>query len=408
MIYAGGGRDFEFIYENDNNPRNEAADKLGGIPADSPQTYWVRLISDGSKLTRRLLVGRPDVQPRRPGRGHLRLGRPAGRADRAVGQRRDVPRRVVRLDPLQPGRHGWRRRRWRRRDIIDNFDGSDARRRLGRRPPGPGADRRRRHAEHPGAPATSTAAGNDARNLVLRDAPDGPWTATTKVNFQGTDAVPPGRNDGVRRRQQLHEVRSSSTTSRRRTLSEKFEFIYENAGTPRNEAADSTANIPTDFPDDFWLRITSDGTNITGAVLDRRFPWIPVGRPAPLPANAQIGLFSFATPEPVTRSPRSTSSSSTCPVAARPARASTTSSTARRSTRTAGTRSSGTPRPSTRSGGDLNITTSPGDIYSATPTRRRTTSSSRMRRTPARTGSSRPRSTCARTAATARVACSPT
>ena len=48
MIHAGGSRDFEFIYENDGNPRNEGADKLGGIPADSPHDYWVRLISDGS------------------------------------------------------------------------------------------------------------------------------------------------------------------------------------------------------------------------------------------------------------------------------------------------------------------------------------------------------------------------
>ena len=36
MISAGGNRDFEFIYEDDGNPRNEGADKLGGIPADSP------------------------------------------------------------------------------------------------------------------------------------------------------------------------------------------------------------------------------------------------------------------------------------------------------------------------------------------------------------------------------------
>ena len=36
MIHAGGARDFEFIYEYNGTPRNEGADKLGGIPADSP------------------------------------------------------------------------------------------------------------------------------------------------------------------------------------------------------------------------------------------------------------------------------------------------------------------------------------------------------------------------------------
>ena len=27
---------------------------------------------------------------------------------------------------------------------------------------------------------------NDAKNLALRPAPTGPWTATTKLNFEGT------------------------------------------------------------------------------------------------------------------------------------------------------------------------------------------------------------------------------
>ena len=51
MISAGGNRDFEFIYEDDGNPRNEGADKLGGIPADAPNTYYVRITSDGTQLT---------------------------------------------------------------------------------------------------------------------------------------------------------------------------------------------------------------------------------------------------------------------------------------------------------------------------------------------------------------------
>jgi len=51
MIYAGSGRDFEFITEVNGTPRNEGADKLGGIPADSPLDYYVRIISDGENLT---------------------------------------------------------------------------------------------------------------------------------------------------------------------------------------------------------------------------------------------------------------------------------------------------------------------------------------------------------------------
>ena len=50
MISAGGNRDFEFIYEAAGNPRNEGADKLGGIPADAPLSYYVRIVSDGENL----------------------------------------------------------------------------------------------------------------------------------------------------------------------------------------------------------------------------------------------------------------------------------------------------------------------------------------------------------------------
>ena len=77
------------------------------------------------------------------------------------------------------------------------------------------------------------------------------------------------------------------------TGDEKFEYIYETAGTPRNEAPDSTPNLPGDFPDDYFVRITSDGTNISGAYSIDGITWVPVGRPAPLPADARVGMFAF-------------------------------------------------------------------------------------------------------------------
>ena len=77
------------------------------------------------------------------------------------------------------------------------------------------------------------------------------------------------------------------------TGDEKFEFIQEVNGTPRNEAADSTANVPASFPKDYYLRIVSDGTNITGAYSTDGTTWTPVGRAAPMPAGAKIGMFAF-------------------------------------------------------------------------------------------------------------------
>ena len=92
MIYAGTGRDFEFIYENNGNPRNEAADKLGGIPADAPLTYWVKLIRTGSELRAQYSYDGDAVHERRPRRGHLRLVGPAGRPGGAVRPGGDATR----------------------------------------------------------------------------------------------------------------------------------------------------------------------------------------------------------------------------------------------------------------------------------------------------------------------------
>jgi PKD repeat protein len=136
--------------------------------------------------------------------------------------------------------------------------------------------------------------GGDAKNLVVRDAPDGAWSATTKIDFVGAaqyhqaGLIVYGDDDNFTKFGRL------TTNTAGSTHAEKFEFIYENAGSPRNDAADSTANLAADFPDDYYLRIESDGTNITGAYSIDGTTWTPVGRAAPLPANAKLGLFSFA------------------------------------------------------------------------------------------------------------------
>ena len=126
---------------------------------------------------------------------------------------------------------------------------------------------------------------------MLRDAPDGNWTATTKVAFKGTTQYHQAGmilylDDGnfVKFGRIAHSTAGD----------EKFEFIQEVAGTPRNEAADSTGNVPAGFPNDYYLRMTSDGTNVTGAYSTDGTTWTPVGRPAAIPADAKLGMFAFS------------------------------------------------------------------------------------------------------------------
>src|SRR3954453_22244705 len=132
----------------------------------------------------------------------------------------------------------------------------------------------------------------NAKNLVLRTAPSGAWTMTTKLNFKGlvqyqqAGLIVYGDDDNYTK----FDRAATNTTTGANT--EKFEFINEVAGTPRNASQDASPNLASTFPTDFYMRIKSDGTNITGEYSPDGTTWTAVGRSAALPANAKIGLFS--------------------------------------------------------------------------------------------------------------------
>ena len=293
MIYAGGSRDFEFIYENANNPRNEAADKLGGIPATAPLTYWVKLISDGSSLTGRVLLRRrrrstPSAgprtsragPPRRSGRSHCPTPRRRSRSRRSTGsastriRRAAVAVAAVAVTASSTSSTA----------PLSAATGTSSARTRPSRSAGARCASRLRPGDIYGSPQRRGQP-RDARRAGRR------LVATTKLNFEGTAQY---HQAGIMVYGDDANFTKLGRIAHTAAGDEKFEFIYENAGTPRNDAADSTANIAAAFPDDFWVRLTSDGTNVTGAYSTDGSAWTPVGRPAPLPANAKIGLFAFS------------------------------------------------------------------------------------------------------------------
>ena len=101
----------------------------------------------------------------------------------------------------------------------------------------------RRRAAHPGGDrATSTQTDNNAANLVLRDAPaSGPWTATTKINFEGAAQYQQAGIIALRRRRRTsRQVRPHRPHDG--GADEKFEFIHETRRRgATTTAADSTA-----------------------------------------------------------------------------------------------------------------------------------------------------------------------
>ena len=97
----------------------------------------------------------------------------------------------------------------------------------------------------PAPRATSTAPATTRRTWSCATRPTGPGTATTKVNFQGTVQY---HQAGIIVYGDDANFTKFGRIAHTAAGDEKFEFIYENAGTPRNDAADSTANMAADFP----------------------------------------------------------------------------------------------------------------------------------------------------------------
>ncbi|MEV2241463.1 ThuA domain-containing protein [Micromonospora sp. NPDC049891] len=127
---------------------------------------------------------------------------------------------------------------------------------------------------------------NDATNLVLQPAPTGAWQATTKVTvpvtatYQQAGLIVYGDDDNYAKVDLLYNG------------SRRVEFLRETAGTPRNDSAD---NVAAPEGDTVYLRISSDGTNLTAEMSADGQTYSPVGRSAALAGieNPRIGLFAL-------------------------------------------------------------------------------------------------------------------
>ena len=122
-----------------------------------------------------------------------------------------------------------------------------------------------------GAVTIPTAAGdlyhhaNTAKNVVLRPAPTGALTVTTKLNHKGTTQyqqggiIVYGDDDNY-----IKLDRTSTNTAGDDDQTEFIEFVQEVAGAARNGTADHTPTCPRRYAADMWLRIVYDGTNLIG------------------------------------------------------------------------------------------------------------------------------------------------
>ncbi len=346
MISAGGQRQFEFIYEANNNPRNEAADHGPVLPENAPLAYFVRIHSDGTNLTAQYSFDGEDVDDRRPAGAAEHVHQPAhraGRAERSGARASRWPTSTGSGSTPDTGAVAAAGRR--RSTVTDDFDGTDVGSawEVMRRDQALTVSRRR--AAHPGAQGDVYQTTNTAKNLVVRAMPTGAWTATTKVAFKGSaqyhqaGIILRGDDDNLVKFGRIAPAaaaRRSSSSSRRSTRSRATRR-------PTRRRTCRRASRTT----------TTCGWSPTGPTSPA--PTRPTGRPGPgrPPGGDPGGREDRCVRVQQRRGDLARGGLRLVPPrdpgALRPARRVTTTSPATRWTRPVGTRSCATTRPPTRS-----------------------------------------------------------
>jgi cytochrome c len=135
-----------------------------------------------------------------------------------------------------------------------------------------------------------------APNLVLQPVPSGAWQATTKVSLTARDAYQQaglilyGDDDNYAK--MVLEGRGTASAADR-----VFQYIREENGTP-NEVSDSnTANLGAGYPDTVYVRLASDGTRLTASYSADGLSWTNMPQTDKLLAgidNPRIGLVSLS------------------------------------------------------------------------------------------------------------------
>ncbi|GAA1024344.1 hypothetical protein Aple_099890 [Acrocarpospora pleiomorpha] len=141
----------------------------------------------------------------------------------------------------------------------------------------------------------NTGSGN-VTNIVLQPLPQGAWTATTKVTmvantqYQQAGLVVYGDDNNYAK--MVLQGRSATADHAARI----FQFIREENGVPNEVAASNTGNLGDAYPDTYYVRFMSDGSNLTAhySADGTTFTAMPETKALAGITNPRIGLISFA------------------------------------------------------------------------------------------------------------------
>jgi PKD repeat protein len=145
---------------------------------------------------------------------------------------------------------------------------------------------------------------NTAKNIVLRTAPTGAFTMTAKINHKGLVQYQQAGIIVYNDDNNYVKLDRTATNTATATNTEFFEFIEEINATARNASTDHTSNLVSTFPQDFYVRIVSNGTTLTGQYSTDGTTWTQAGRVSTgIPANAKVGVYALSNAAATTVTP---------------------------------------------------------------------------------------------------------
>ncbi|MFG6444521.1 ThuA domain-containing protein [Microbacterium sp. P07] len=136
--------------------------------------------------------------------------------------------------------------------------------------------------------------GGDTPNIVLQDLPAGAWQATAKVtlparaSYQQAGLIVYGDDDNYAK--MVLQARDASAAGR------VFQFVREENGTANEVAASNTSPLGDAFPDTYFVRFTSDGTTLQAAYSadGSTYTSMPETKQLAGMTNPRIGLAAFS------------------------------------------------------------------------------------------------------------------
>ncbi len=143
---------------------------------------------------------------------------------------------------------------------------------------------------------------NDTANIITQDAPDGAWTATTKLTWDPTEG---GQQAGLVVAGSGGSGFAKLTFVDKGNNNEWIEFLKSSS--PSNDDFEFSGNwntgggsfdgpfLPGDFPSTFWLRFTSDGSQLRGWYSTDGDEFTQVGDPRTLAgiSNPRVGVMAL-------------------------------------------------------------------------------------------------------------------